>query len=84
MAPTHAMQIERVDIIHRYSYMKYLLQNNQHTIQRDQLTYVTSIIQVAWATSSALGCGAFRCAQLQGISGGGANWINFVCNYGPG
>ena len=38
------------------------------------------IMQVVWATSSALGCGAFRCAQLTGFT---SNALNLICNYGP-
>ena len=38
------------------------------------------LFQVVWATSNSIGCGAFRCANLQNA---GANWLILVCNYGP-
>ena len=40
------------------------------------------LLQLVWATTCSMGCGATYCSNLQGYPGGPALFL--VCNYGPG
>ena len=46
--------------------------------------YVCVCIQMVWARTYAVGCGAFRCAELEGAEDAYENALFLVCNYGPG
>ena len=40
--------------------------------------------QMVWARTYAVGCGAFRCAELPGAEDANENVLFLVCYYGPG
>jgi hypothetical protein len=40
--------------------------------------------QMVWARTYAVGCGAFRCAELEGAEDANENALFLVCYYGPG
>ena len=44
--------------------------------------YILLILQLSWATTNYVGCGAYRCPQTTGFPY--PNSLNLVCNYGPG
>ena len=46
--------------------------------------YYTVCMQMVWARTYAVGCGAFRCAELEGAEDAYENALFLVCNYGPG
>ena len=39
---------------------------------------------MVWARTYAVGCGAFRCAELDGAEDANENALFLVCYYGPG
>ena len=39
---------------------------------------------MVWARTYAVGCGAFRCAELNGAEDANENALFLVCYYGPG
>ena len=39
---------------------------------------------MVWARTYAVGCGAFRCAELEGAEDDNENALFLVCYYGPG
>ena len=39
---------------------------------------------MVWARTYAVGCGAFRCAELEGAEEANENALFLVCYYGPG
>ena len=39
---------------------------------------------MVWARTYAVGCGAFRCAELDGAEDANENALFLVCHYGPG
>ena len=41
-------------------------------------------VQMVWARTYALGCGAHRCAELEGAEDANENALFLVCHYGPG
>ena len=41
-------------------------------------------LQMVWARTYAMGCGAFRCAELNGAEDDNENALFLVCYYGPG
>ena len=41
-------------------------------------------VQLVWARTHSIGCGATRCAELEGAEDANENTIFLVCNYGPG
>lgn len=40
--------------------------------------------QLVWARTYAVGCGVYRCAELEGAEDANENALFLVCNYGPG
>ena len=56
-----------VDITHRYSH-----------VAGYSGTY-DDVMQVVWATSRHIGCGATRCAEISPYT----DALFFVCNFGP-
>ena len=45
---------------------------------------VSTPLQMVWARTYAVGCGAFRCAELEGAEEANENALFLVCYYGPG
>ena len=43
-----------------------------------------SKLQMVWARTYAVGCGAYRCAELEGAEDANENALFLVCYYGPG
>ena len=41
-------------------------------------------LQLVWARTYAVGCGSFRCQELEGAEDVNENALFFVCTYGPG
>ena len=51
------------------------------------LVYILPAIthmQLVWARTYALGCGAYRCQELEGAEDNNENAVFLVCYYGPG
>lgn len=42
------------------------------------------ILQLVWARTYAVGCGALRCEELRGAEEANENALFLVCDYGPG
>ena len=43
-----------------------------------------SLLQLVWARTHAVGCGAIRCEELRGAEDANENALFLVCDYGPG
>ena len=41
-------------------------------------------LQLVWARTYAVGCGAIRCEELRGAEDANENALFLVCDYGPG
>ena len=48
------------------------------------ITFCVYSLQMVWARTYAVGCGAFRCAELEGAEDANENALFLVCYYGPG
>lgn len=42
------------------------------------------LLQLVWARSYALGCGTYRCQEIEGADENNENALFLVCYYGPG
>ena len=47
------------------------------------LNYATPL-QLVWADTQAVGCGAYRCNEIEAAKDDGEDAMFLVCNYGPG
>ena len=51
---------------------------------REILHHAVMYLQMVWARTYAVGCGAFKCAELDGAEDANENALFLVCYYGPG